>query len=99
MVSFSTLIAFALVSLGMVCSPGPNMVYLISRSITQGRMAGFISLLGIMLSFLGTPGKDLRLMAVIGKGDDDDITKLNLEDMDNEMDYNETLSDNKKRPR
>ncbi|WP_028402393.1 LysE family translocator [Ectobacillus panaciterrae] len=52
MVSFGTLLAFALVSLGMVCSPGPNMIYLISRSITQGRMAGFISLLGIMLGFI-----------------------------------------------
>ncbi|HAU35203.1 LysE family translocator [Lysinibacillus fusiformis] len=52
MVTFGTLIAFALVSLGMVCSPGPNMMYLISRSITQGRMAGFISLLGIMLGFI-----------------------------------------------
>ncbi|KFM95613.1 LysE family translocator [Bacillus clarus] len=52
MVSFSTLLAFALVSLSMVCSPGPNMIYLISRSITQGRMAGVISLLGIMLGFI-----------------------------------------------
>ncbi|PEP53196.1 lysine transporter LysE [Bacillus wiedmannii] len=52
MVSFSTLLAFAIVSLSMVCSPGPNMMYLISRSITQGRMAGFISLLGIMLGFV-----------------------------------------------
>ncbi|WP_242292972.1 LysE family translocator [Bacillus cereus group sp. BfR-BA-01441] len=52
MVSLSTLLAFAIVSLSMVCSPGPNMIYLISRSITQGRMAGFISLLGIMLGFV-----------------------------------------------
>ena len=52
MVSLSTLVAFAIVSLSMVCSPGPNMIYLISRSITQGRMAGFISLLGIMLGFV-----------------------------------------------
>lgn len=52
MVSLATLIAFAFVSLGMVCSPGPNMIYLISRSITQGRMAGFISLLGVMLGFV-----------------------------------------------
>ncbi|EMY5504458.1 LysE type translocator [Bacillus wiedmannii] len=52
MVSFSTLLAFAIVSLSMVCSPGPNMIYLISHSITQGRMAGFISLLGIMLGFI-----------------------------------------------
>ncbi|MCW1238147.1 LysE family translocator [Bacillus pretiosus] len=36
----------------MVCSPGSNMIYLISRSIMQGRMAGFISLLGIMFGFV-----------------------------------------------
>lgn len=75
------------------------MVYLISRSITQGRMAAFISLLGIMLGFIGTHGNDIRLMAVIGKGDHDDITKLNLEDMDNEIDYNGTHAGNRKRPR
>ena len=32
----TALIGFALVSLGMVLTPGPNMIYLISRSITQG---------------------------------------------------------------
>ena len=42
MVSLSTLLAFALVLLSMVCSPGPILIYLISRSITQGRMTGFI---------------------------------------------------------
>ncbi|MED4455722.1 hypothetical protein [Metabacillus fastidiosus] len=42
---------------------------------------------------LGTPGKDLRLIAVIGSEDDDDITKLNLEDIDNEVNYNGTHSD------
>ncbi|WP_394297944.1 LysE family translocator [Gordoniibacillus kamchatkensis] len=36
----------------MVCSPGPNMIYLVSRSITQGRLAGVISLFGIVLGFL-----------------------------------------------
>ncbi len=41
----STFLAFALVSLGMVCSPGPNMIYLVSRSIAQGRKAGLVSLL------------------------------------------------------
>jgi threonine/homoserine/homoserine lactone efflux protein len=34
------LLAFALVSLGMVQPPGPKMIYLISRSICQGRLAG-----------------------------------------------------------
>ena len=36
----TTLLAFALISLGMVLTPGPNMIYLISRSITQGAGAG-----------------------------------------------------------
>lgn len=46
------LLAFALVSLGMVLTPGPNMVYLISRSICQGRLAGLISLGGVALGFV-----------------------------------------------
>jgi len=48
----SSLLAFALVSLGMVLTPGPNMIYLISRSITQGRAAGLVSLGGVALGFL-----------------------------------------------
>src|SRR5690606_19705370 len=44
--------AFALVSLGMVLTPGPNMIYLISRSFCQGRMAGLISLGGVALGFV-----------------------------------------------
>ena len=30
------------ISLGMVLTPGPNMIYLISRSISQGRAAGMV---------------------------------------------------------
>lgn len=52
MVSLETLAAFAFVSLGMVCTPGPNMIYLISRTLTQGRMAGIISLFGVILGFV-----------------------------------------------
>ena len=48
----TTLLAFALVSLGMVLTPGPNMIYLISRSITQGSVAGLISLGGVALGFV-----------------------------------------------
>ncbi|MDO8397229.1 MAG: LysE family translocator [Bradyrhizobium sp.] len=48
----SSLIGFALVSLGMVLTPGPNMIYLISRSITQGHVAGLISLGGVALGFV-----------------------------------------------
>lgn len=35
----------------MVLTPGPNMVYLVSRSVTQGRVAGLVSLAGVALGF------------------------------------------------
>src|SRR5258708_40110510 len=47
----ASLIGFALVSLGLVLTPGPNMIYLISRSITQGPAAGIVSLGGVPLGF------------------------------------------------
>ena len=47
----SDLLAFALVSLAMVLTPGPNMIYVISRSICQGPMGGLISLGGMTLCF------------------------------------------------
>lgn len=46
------LYAFAAVALGMALTPGPNMIYLISRSICQGREAGLISLGGVALGFV-----------------------------------------------
>jgi threonine/homoserine/homoserine lactone efflux protein len=52
MPSSSSLLAFALISLGMVLTPGPNMIYLISRSICQGRLAGLVSLGGVALGFV-----------------------------------------------
>lgn len=45
-------IAFALICLGMVLTPGPNMIYLISRSLSQGPKAGLISLGGVAVGFL-----------------------------------------------
>jgi threonine/homoserine/homoserine lactone efflux protein len=48
----SSLLGFALISLGLVLTPGPNMIYLISRSITQGAPAGIISLGGVALGFV-----------------------------------------------
>ncbi|MGF6598814.1 threonine/homoserine/homoserine lactone efflux protein [Paraburkholderia sp. GAS448] len=48
----SSLLTFALVALGMALTPGPNMIYLISRSICQGRTAGLISLGGVALGFV-----------------------------------------------
>lgn len=52
MPELSNLIAFSLISLGMVLTPGPNMIYVISRSISQGRRAGLISLGGVGVGFI-----------------------------------------------
>jgi threonine/homoserine/homoserine lactone efflux protein len=52
MPEFHDLKIFALAALLMVLTPGPNMIYLISRSICQGRAAGVISLFGVIVGFL-----------------------------------------------
>src|SRR4030081_1062162 len=36
----------------MVLTPGPNMIYLISRSLAQGAAAGMVSLGGVALGFV-----------------------------------------------
>ncbi len=46
------LLTFMLIALGLVMTPGPNMIYLISRSICQGPKAGLISLGGVVLGFV-----------------------------------------------
>ncbi len=52
MISISALAGIAAVALGLVLTPGPNMIYLVSRSVTQGRWAGLISLAGVAAGFL-----------------------------------------------
>ena len=52
MLSINELALFAFAAFAMVISPGPNMIYLISRSITQGKQAGLISLIGVICGFL-----------------------------------------------
>ena len=52
MPTISSELAFSLVALGVALTPGPNMIYLISRSLCQGRTAGFISLGGVGLGFV-----------------------------------------------
>jgi threonine/homoserine/homoserine lactone efflux protein len=52
MPDFANLFMFGLIAFGLVLTPGPNMIYLISRSICQGRRAGIISLGGVALGFL-----------------------------------------------
>ncbi|MFC6885176.1 MULTISPECIES: LysE family translocator [Actinomadura] len=51
MISLSAAAGIAAVALAMVLIPGPNMIYLVSRSITQGRRAGLISLAGVAAGF------------------------------------------------
>ncbi|GAB4090831.1 LysE family translocator [Hydrogenophaga soli] len=51
MFSLQELLLFALAALVLVLTPGPNMVYCISRSLTQGPKAGLLSLLGVVLGF------------------------------------------------
>lgn len=52
MIPLNDLLLFGLAALIMVLSPGPNMIYLISRSLSQGKSAGIISLFGVMCGFL-----------------------------------------------
>ena len=51
MIPFNELLIFILAALVLVITPGPNMIYLISRSITQGKKAGLVSLAGIIVGF------------------------------------------------
>jgi threonine/homoserine/homoserine lactone efflux protein len=52
MVGSAALAGMAAVALGMALTPGPNMMYLVSRSISQGRRAGMVSLAGTFVGFL-----------------------------------------------
>ncbi|MCQ4041152.1 LysE family translocator [Streptantibioticus rubrisoli] len=52
MITTGAVLGVSAVALGMVLTPGPNMMYLISRSLTQGRKAGLVSLAGVGVGFL-----------------------------------------------
>ncbi|SAI71538.1 amino acid efflux protein [Bordetella ansorpii] len=52
MPDLTTLLTFALLAFGLVITPGPNMIYLVSRSLSQGPRAGLVSLGGVALGFL-----------------------------------------------
>jgi threonine/homoserine/homoserine lactone efflux protein len=43
----STLLLFALASLALLAIPGPAVIYVVTRSVDQGRSAGLISVLGV----------------------------------------------------
>ena len=52
MLSVTELTWFAIASLLLALTPGPNMIYCVSRTLVQGRRAGFVSLAGVLLAFL-----------------------------------------------
>jgi threonine/homoserine/homoserine lactone efflux protein len=43
----STFLVFAVASLALVVAPGPNLVYIVTRSVSQGRRAGLVSAVGV----------------------------------------------------
>ena len=51
-IGWSAAVGMGLVALSMVLTPGPNMMYLVSRSVSQGVGAGLISLLGTVVGFV-----------------------------------------------
>ncbi|OBF33746.1 lysine transporter LysE [Mycobacterium sp. ACS1612] len=52
MISTAAAAGMTVTALAMVVTPGPNMMYLVSRSISQGRIAGLISLVGTGIGFV-----------------------------------------------
>jgi len=48
----STLFLFALAALALLLTPGPAVLYIVARSLSQGRTAGIVSGLGIALANL-----------------------------------------------
>jgi threonine/homoserine/homoserine lactone efflux protein len=49
MPDFSTIMLFAAASVALTATPGPDMLLIASRSISQGRAAGFLTFAGIAL--------------------------------------------------
>lgn len=52
MITMKAIVGLTLVDLVLVLTPGPNMIYLVSRSLSQGRRAGLVSLLGTLTGFV-----------------------------------------------
>jgi threonine/homoserine/homoserine lactone efflux protein len=52
MIPASSLFIFLLAALGLLLIPGPAVIYIVTRSIAQGRKAGIASVLGIELAGL-----------------------------------------------
>jgi threonine/homoserine/homoserine lactone efflux protein len=66
--SFETYLLFVAASAVLVVTPGPNMIYLVSRSLCQGREAGYVSLAGVMLGFVFHVTAAALVLSAIGDG-------------------------------
>jgi len=47
MISTQTLLLFCISAFALIITPGPNLIYIITRSASQGRKAGLLSVLGV----------------------------------------------------
>jgi threonine/homoserine/homoserine lactone efflux protein len=52
-IGWPLLTAFLLASLGLAAAPGPGVVYVVTRTVAQGRRAGLASVMGVALGNLG----------------------------------------------
>lgn len=52
MIPTSSILVFLLAALGLLLIPGPAVIYIVTRSVAQGRKAGIASVLGIELATL-----------------------------------------------
>ena len=52
MIPLATWLLFCVAAVALAVTPGPNMLYLVSRTLVQGRRAGFVSLAGTATGML-----------------------------------------------
>ncbi len=66
MVESAALVAFVLASTALAVTPGPGVAYIVTRTLAQGRRAGFASLAGVALgNLLNSAGAALGLAALL----------------------------------
>jgi threonine/homoserine/homoserine lactone efflux protein len=51
MIALDTWLLFCVACIALAATPGPNMLFLVSRTLAQGRAAGFVSLAGTSTGF------------------------------------------------
>lgn len=49
---FSQIILFAVASLALIAAPGPDMIYVLTRGVSEGKRVGLFSAMGITVGIL-----------------------------------------------